>query len=354
MPAIPPVNREDAPEDTDPAPPSAAEQAILGTDPDTSNHETTNTTSDGRPSIDEPQHTPQSSSPPPETQSKKPKHPPQTLPTPLLRLHIHDLSNSGTRAFLTSIDASCALTDAVNTVCSILYNAEVAKPSHPGLSNSKDVTTTAPTPSPRPQPPIPQIRSVTLFLDDTDGVAYTTGMDLDNKYHKEIHLSLSYVQHVVRSNPSTSTSSDKPSAITHELLGVLIHETVHTLQHNGQNTCPGGLIEGIADYVRLKANLGAPHWKKPTTRQEASKHQWDAGYQNTAFFLDWLERKLEREGRLVAEMNEWLEAKKYEEDIFWKECCGSTVKDLFQEYLGAVEEEAELEEAIRLSLADDA
>jgi hypothetical protein len=353
MPVIPPVSRDEAPSNIDPAPPSAAEQAILGTDTtlDDTNGETTNRTSDGRPSIDDAQHTPQSS-PSAAAQSKQPRYPAQILPNPLLRLRIHDLSNTGTRAFLTSIDPSSALHDAVNTVCKILYNAEVPEPTHAGLAHLHDVTTTAQKPLPQPQPPIPQIRSITLLLDAMDGVAYTTGVDLDEHYHKEIHLSLSYVQHVASSNPSKP--SDKSSAITHELLGVLVHETVHTLQRNGHGTCPGGLIEGIADYVRLKAGLGAPHWKKPTTRQEASKHQWDAGYQNTAFFLDWLERKLGKEGRMVVEMNEWLEEKRYEEDVFWKECCGSSVKELFEEYLGCVEEEAELEEAIRLSLADDA
>ena len=45
-------------------------------------------------------------------------------------------------------------------------------------------------------------------------------------------------------------------------------------------TCPGGLIEGIADWVRLRAGLGAKHWK-----QEADG-KWDAGYQHTGYFLE--------------------------------------------------------------------
>jgi hypothetical protein len=35
--------------------------------------------------------------------------------------------------------------------------------------------------------------------------------------------------------------------------GVLYHEVTHVWQWNGQGRANGGLIEGIADYVRLKA-----------------------------------------------------------------------------------------------------
>ena len=212
------------------------------------------------------------------------KQPPlQVLPTPLLRLQIHDLSHPGTHALLTNINITTAARNAVNTVCRILYNAAT-----PSSSSGSSTTNTAPTPKPTPphQPPIPQIRSLTLYLDNMDGVAYTTGMPLDTTFHKEIHLSLSYITHVA-SRPAPP-SGNASAAIAHELNGVLVHETVHALQHNGNGTAPGGLIEGMADYVRLKAGLGAAHWKRPVRREEV-QHSWDAGYERTAWFLEWLE-----------------------------------------------------------------
>ena len=77
-----------------------------------------------------------------------------------------------------------------------------------------------------------RVRSVTLHLDDMDGVAYTKGSELDDD-HKEIHLS---VRHVVNSK----------QRVKEEIMGVLVHEMVHCFQCNGKGTCPGGLIEGIA------------------------------------------------------------------------------------------------------------
>jgi len=282
-----------------------------------------------------------------DVQAAKKQPPLQVLPTPLLRFQIHDLSHPGTHALLTNINITTAVRDAVDTVCRILYNAAT-----PPSSSDSSTTNTVPTPKPTPphQPPIPQIRSLTLFLDNMDGVAYTTGMPLDTAFHKEIHLSLSYITHVA-SRPASASG-----AIAHELTGVLVHETVHALQHNGNGTAPGGLIEGMADYVRLKAGLGASHWKRPMRREEV-QHSWDAGYERTAWFLEWLESRGENgsggEGRgLVVRMNEWLgaEGREYGEEVFWRELCGKSVGELWEEYVGWVEEEGEMAEAIRLSL----
>lgn len=75
----------------------------------------------------------------------------------------------------------------------------------------------------------------------------------------------------------------------YEIRGVLVHELVHCFQHNGRGACPGGLVEGIADWVRLEARLGAPHWKRG-----AVPERWDQGYERTAYFLDWLEGRFGR------------------------------------------------------------
>ena len=144
------------------------------------------------------------------------------------------------------------------------------------------------------------------------GVAYTKGIELDND-HKEIHFSLSYIaEHI-----SAGRRHD-------EIAGVLVHEMVHAWQHNAFGTCPGGLIEGIADFVRLKAGLGPPHWTKK------KGGSWDQGYQFTAYFLEWLEG-VQGEGT-VKRINGALGESRYEEEAFWKGMFGKEVGSLWEEY----------------------
>lgn len=152
---------------------------------------------------------------------------------------------------------------------------------------------------------------MTLVLRQADGVAYTTGTDLDHD-HKEIHFNLNYILGI-------------KSPQRHEILGVICHELVHCFQYNAHGTCPGGLIEGVADYVRLRAGLGAKHWK-----QEASG-SWDAGYQHTGYFLDYLERRF-GDGTVRA-INGALRTGKYHEKRLFRECCdGHDVDDLWKDY----------------------
>jgi len=166
---------------------------------------------------------------------------------------------------------------------------------------------------------IPSTRSVTLVIRDMPGVAHTTGNDLDPAHHKEIHLSASYV-----ANADESRRKD-------EIRGVLIHEMVHCFQYNASQTCSGGLIEGIADYVRLKSGCAPPHWKKSWDGDAIGDGGWDRGYERTAYFLEWVETKIGK--GLIVEMNQWLRKKeKYVEDEFWKECCGKGVKELWKHY----------------------
>lgn len=119
---------------------------------------------------------------------------------------------------------------------------------------------------------------------------------------------------------------------TYEIHGVLVHELVHCFQHNGRGTCPGGLIEGIADWVRLKANLGAPHWKR-----DSVPDRWDQGYEKTAYFLDWLEAKY-GEGT-VRSINDTLRVEKYEKTKFWEALVGSDIETLWHDYLQYVKKE---------------
>ncbi|KAH7297869.1 hypothetical protein KP509_25G016200 [Ceratopteris richardii] len=101
------------------------------------------------------------------------------------------------------------------------------------------------------------VDKVTLYVDDepTQGVVAFTSSDVSgtpNAY--EIHYSQNYV--------------DSLNGVE----GVLYHEMTHVWQWNGQGTADGGLIESIADYVRLTAGLPASGWGQPS---EGNK--WDDG-----------------------------------------------------------------------------
>ncbi|ORY07412.1 peptidase of plants and bacteria-domain-containing protein [Clohesyomyces aquaticus] len=211
---------------------------------------------------------------------------------PLLRLELRDLSSDGSRAFLRLLHASTALEDAVNAVLKHLY---AALPTHC----------------------IPPTRSVTLVLRSMGGVAYTTGLDIDDD-HKEIHFSSDYINGVPEYRQKE------------EMQGVIVHEMVHCWQHNAQGTAPGGLIEGIADWVRLKAGYAPPHWRR------VASGDWDAGYEKTGYFLEWLEKK--HGSDVVRRINECMRGCKYEEEEFWGKCCGKGVGELWEEYQKCLED----------------
>lgn len=251
------------------------------------------------------------------------------IPQPKLRLHVETLRHPATTPFLTLIpDIASTLDAALHNIVKYLYSSPIhAQSETPSAQMIKRPSFT---------PSIPPTRSVTLHLRDIDGVAYTTGTELDDD-HKEIHLSLPYVQHC--------TKGDDPAK---ELVGVLTHELVHCYQHtsppesaNDKDTKiphpPGGLIEGIADFVRLKAGLEPPHWKRPQSAGERAE-TWDAGYQHTAYFLAWIEDV--RVGRgAVGMLNDRLLRVGYvgaeEGDCgvgFWRGLFGAEVAELWDEY----------------------
>ncbi|GLJ24699.1 hypothetical protein SUGI_0472360 [Cryptomeria japonica] len=103
--------------------------------------------------------------------------------------------------------------------------------------------------------------NVTLIIESMEGVAYTSA--------DEIHLSADYV-------------GNYGGDVMAEIRGVLYHEMTHVWQWNGQGKAPGGLIEGIADYVRLTAGLAPSNWVKP-----GSGDKWDQGYDVTTYFLQY-------------------------------------------------------------------
>ncbi|KAJ1402885.1 hypothetical protein SESBI_27722 [Sesbania bispinosa] len=145
------------------------------------------------------------------------------------------------------------------------------------------------------------VQKVSLFVDDMDGVAYTS--------NNQIHLSARYVK-------------DYNGDLKREITGVLYHEMTHVWQWNGNGQAPGGLIEGIADFVRLKANYAPSHWVKPGQGQK-----WDQGYDVTARFLDYCDSL---KNGFVAQLNKLM--RNGYNDQFFVQLLGKTVDQLWKDY----------------------
>ncbi|KAI2621137.1 BSP-domain-containing protein [Hypoxylon sp. NC1633] len=244
-----------------------------------------------------------------ETETEAKEEEKKAVDLPRLRLHIQDVAHNGSSIFLSEINATAVLRTSIEAIHKHLYSGLFA----PSPSTTTSTSASAILIPTRPHPP--PTRSVTLILRDMDGVAYTTGSDLDSD-HKEIHFSLRYISSIPAAPASRRAS---------EIAGVLTHELVHCYQWNGLGSAPGGLIEGVADWVRLRCDLAPPHWNPG---EQPAK--WDAGYQHTAYFLQYLEDRF-GEGT-VRRLNEKLRKERYEEKAFWTEAVGGPVEQLFSDY----------------------
>ncbi|KAK8847658.1 hypothetical protein IAR55_005517 [Kwoniella newhampshirensis] len=116
---------------------------------------------------------------------------------------------------------------------------------------------------------------IELALEDKDGLAATSG--------GRIGVSLKWVGDVMRTVERGERGVD---GAVKEFKGVLLHELVHTIQHDGHGSTPGWLIESIADNVRLLAHLDPPHWRKSGSGNR--EKGWEAAYDVGARFLVWL------------------------------------------------------------------
>jgi len=97
----------------------------------------------------------------------------------------------------------------------------------------------------------------------------------------------------------------------------------------GLGTAPGGLIEGIADFVRLQAGFAPPHWKS------GRGTRWDEGYEVTGYFLDWVEKNYHG---FVRGVNAILRDAKWDVGIFKLITC-KDVDELWKEYRKELGEE---------------
>ncbi|CAA2967241.1 Hypothetical predicted protein [Olea europaea subsp. europaea] len=145
------------------------------------------------------------------------------------------------------------------------------------------------------------VPKVSLFIDNMDGVAYAS--------NNEIHVSARYIR-------------GYSGNVKREITGVLYHEMTHIWQWNGKGRAPGGLIEGIADYVRLKAGYAPSHWVKP-----GQGNRWDQGYDVTARFLDYC-NSLKR--GFVAQLNKKM--RNGYSDTYFVDLLGKNVRQLWKDY----------------------
>lgn len=107
-----------------------------------------------------------------------------------------------------------------------------------------------------------------------------------------------------------------------EITGVLYHETTHVWQWDGAGAAPGGLIEGIADFVRLRAGYAPAHWVKA-----GEGDRWDQGYDVTARFLDYCDGL---KPGFVAQLN--ADMKNGYSDGFFVQLLGKSVDQLWSDY----------------------
>ncbi|KAL8718330.1 MAG: hypothetical protein Q9181_008217, partial [Wetmoreana brouardii] len=70
--------------------------------------------------------------------------------------------------------------------------------------------------------------------------------------------------------------------------------------------------------------------------------KWDAGYQHTGYFLEWIETSY-GEGS-VRRVNETLMNKKYDEEAFWTGLFGKQVQELWDEYCKTLPDEQPVED----------
>ncbi|CAE6528133.1 unnamed protein product [Rhizoctonia solani] len=222
----------------------------------------------------------------PEPTPLVPRPPPKTPEwisevIPKLDLVIEDVLSPGAVLFLDLVQPATLLQDAVVGVLAELYDKN-----------------TVPN----------KVKSLRLIIKETDGIAATSGDEI----RKTIVFNAKYIAKVGQ------RAKD-------EILGIVRHEVVHCFQHDAQGTAPPGLIEGVADFVRLRAGFAPPHWK----RGDGGGH-WDAGYERTAFFLDWLERT--KGAGTVKRINMGLCGEEYREESFWKRVVEENVEDLWKMY----------------------
>lgn len=156
------------------------------------------------------------------------------------------------------------------------------------------------------------VQYITIHVMPFEGVAYAFN---STDGSKTIVISSTWL------TEQQKTYSAYPSIPVANLTGTVLHEMVHALQYNGAGQCPWYIIEGIADYVRIKTGRSDPRW-------ENTGATYKNGYKDCAYLLNWLDDKYPG---FVRSLN--LKMKKtYNEQMVLELSGGKTWDQLFQEY----------------------
>ncbi|KAJ0265315.1 F15 [Hirschfeldia incana] len=142
---------------------------------------------------------------------------------------------------------------------------------------------------------------ISMVMENGDGVAYSS--------QDEIHFNAGHL-------------AEFKGDVRREFTGVVYHEVVHSWQWNGAGKAPSGLVEGIADYVRLKAGYAPDYWVGP-----GRGDRWDEGYEVTMRFLDYCN---DLRSGFVAEINKKMRSGY--SDSFFVDLLGKDVNQLWREY----------------------
>ncbi|QCX37409.1 secretory protein [Aureibaculum algae] len=111
-------------------------------------------------------------------------------------------------------------------------------------------------------------------------------------------------------------------------LDLMTHEIMHIIQAYPNNSGPGWLIEGIADYVRHK--YGVSNAKAGWSLTEFSDTQsYENSYRITARFLVWLSENYDE--KIVNKLDDELRSGDYSSDL-WKEYTGFNIDQLWDLY----------------------
>lgn len=158
------------------------------------------------------------------------------------------------------------------------------------------------------------IPTVTLVVESIPGGVAATG-------GSTIHLSAEYIA----GQPADT------AALVREITGVLYHESTHVWQNNngnyGSDQFFTGVIEGIADWIRLTSGFASAGWSP-----RARGGNWYDGYTTTAYFLDWIQST--QKANFVNELNQKM-ADPWSNDFFLQ-LVGRSVDELWQDYQNSI------------------
>lgn len=121
-------------------------------------------------------------------------------------------------------------------------------------------------------------------------------------------------------NVSAPTIASWPDQVQAYFTGLMYHEMTHIFQWSGEGTAPGGLTEGVAEYVKIKAGYG--RGSKP-----GEGERWDEGYDVTARFLEYCDSL---KPKFTVTLNKMM--RKVYKDSYFQDLLGKPLPQLWNEY----------------------